>query len=199
MKNLSKKTVVLLILFCIHLVSLQAQEKNPKIANDLNGLITKSSSYQKYKIIDKNAILDFQSSLNKYIENEANKQIDFKKQIGVNEKHISDLQKQIREIQIENNTLTNEKASISVLGFLISKNTYSILMWSLFLGTLLALVILFLKFKDVNSINKNSKAVLKDLEEEYESYRRVCIEREQGLRRQLFTEKKKNTELKNVS
>ena len=199
MKNLSKKSVVLLFLFCLHLVALQAQEKNPKIAQDLNGLITKSSSYQKYKIIDKNAILDFQSSLGKYIEQEANKQIAFRKQIRANEENIATLQNQIKEIKIENNTLTNEKASISFLGLLISKSTYSTLMWSLFLGTLVALGILFLKFKDVNAINKNSKSVVKNLEEEYESYRRVCIEREQNLRRQLFAETKKNRELKNVS
>ncbi len=72
-------------------------------------------------------------------------------------------------------------------------------MWTLFLGTLLVSGILFYKFKTANAITKHSKSVLKDLEEEYESYRRVCIEREQGLRRQLFEEAKKSKEFKSVS
>ena len=99
-------------------------------------------------------------------------------------------------IKNENAILTTEKANIDFLGLSISKASYSTTMWVLFLGTLAVAGILFFRFKNANAITKHSKSVLKDLEEEYESYRRVCIEREQGLRRQLFEEAKKFKELK---
>lgn len=188
-----------MLIFCANLVAVKAQDNNPKIANDLTTLIDKSSSFKSYKVIEKSAILNFQSALSKYILLQQNNQNELVTKLNANEKMILGLQNQLKEYKSTNEKLVNEKASISFLGFSISKSSYSTIMWSLFLGTLFVLGVLFLKFKDVNRINKNSKTVLKDLEEEYESYRRVCIEREQNLRRQLFTEKKKITELKNVS
>lgn len=199
MNKTTRNSIAAVFIFCTHLLTLNAQENNPKIANDLNTLITKSSSYQNYKVIEKGAILGFQSSLNKYIEQEQNTQSLLRKEIGENEKNILGLQNQIQELRESNNILTAEKASISFLGLSISKSGYSTTMWTLFLGTLLVSGILFYKFKTANAITKHSKSVLKDLEEEYESYRRVCIEREQGLRRQLFEEAKKSKEFKSVS
>jgi len=72
-------------------------------------------------------------------------------------------------------------------------------MWALFLVALLAAVILFLSFEKANKVTKKSKTLLADLEEEYQNYRGVCVEREQNLRRQLFDEVKKSKDLKNVS
>lgn len=199
MNKLSQKTILTLFIFCATLLTGNAQENNPKIAEDLNTLITKSSSYQNYKVIEKGAVYGFQTALNKYIEQEQNTQALLRKQILTNEKEIAGLQNQMKEIKNENEVLTTEKANIDFLGLSISKASYSTTMWTLFLGTLAIAGILFFRFKNANAVTKHSKAVLKDLEEEYESYRRVCIEREQGLRRQLFEEAKKFKELKNVS
>lgn len=199
MKKLTRNSVLLVLFIFTNLVSLQAQMKTPKIANDLSNLINKSSTFKTYKVIDKSAVLNFQGALNKYILQQQNNQAELINKLNANEKLTLGLQNQLKEYKSTNETLVNEKASISFLGMSISKNSYSTIMWTLFLGTLLILGILFLKFKDVNKVNKNSKLVLKDLEEEYESYRRVCIQREQSLRRELFTEKKKNSELKSAS
>ncbi|NJM79898.1 MAG: hypothetical protein HC854_10300 [Flavobacterium sp.] len=191
MMKLTRNSVLVALLFFTHLLSLKAQENTPKIASDLSILIDKSSTFKSYKVIEKSAVLNFQLALNKYIQQQQNNQVELKNKLDANEKMILGLQNQLKEYKSTNETLVNEKASISFLGISIGKNTYSTIMWTLFLGTLLILGILFLKYKDIDKINKNSKSVLKDLEEEYESYRRVCIEREQTLRRELFTEKKK--------
>lgn len=199
MNKLSQKTIVLLFMVWMTMLSGNAQENTPKIAEDLNTLITKSSSYQNYKVIEKGAVYGFQTALDKYIDQEQNTQALLRKQILTNEKEIAGLQNQMKAIKNENAVLTTEKANIDFLGLSISKASYSTTMWVLFLGTLAVAGILFFRFKNANAITKHSKSVLKDLEEEYESYRRVCIEREQGLRRQLFEEAKKYKELKNVS
>mgnify|MGYP000456638983 CR=1 FL=1 len=54
-------------------------------------------------------------------------------------------------------------------------------------------------YKKANEITESSKMVLQELEDEYENFRRVCIEREQNLRRQLFDEIKKINELRDAS
>lgn len=199
MKKLTRNSVLVAFLFCANLATVNAQEKTPKIANDLSNLIDKSSSFKSYKVIEKSAVLNFQSALNKYILQQQNSQAELKSKLNTNAKLTMDLQNELKTYKVTNETLVNEKSSISFLGLSISKNSYSTIMWTLFLGTLAILGIVFLRFREVDKINKNSKSVLKDLEEEYESYRRVCIEREQGLRRQLFEEAKKFKELKNVS
>ena len=123
MTNLSKKMKVALFCFSASLFVSVAQENEPKITTDLNTLITKSSSYQNYKVIEKGAIYSFQTALNKYIEQEQNTQALLRKQILSNENEIAGLQNQMKELKNENTVLTTEKANIDFLGLSISKTS----------------------------------------------------------------------------
>jgi len=58
---------------------------------------------------------------------------------------------------------------------------------------------MYYRYKKANEITESFKMVLQELEDEYENFRRVCIEREQNLRRQLFDEIKKTNELRDAS
>lgn len=184
--------ILFLFVFCNSIEVLNAQEKSQKVSNDLNGIIDKSSNFKEYKVIEKKAIVGFQSTLDNYIKEEQNAQATLKSQLSVSEKKISALQKQMEDLISRNEKLAAEKGNINFLGFSISKENYAAIMWALFLGTLTTAVILFLSFKRANKATKNAKATLRDLEEEYQSYRGVSVEREQNLRRQLFDEVKKN-------
>lgn len=197
--KITKISFVAVCIFCTSFISLRAQEKSKKVLNDLTTLIEVSNSYENYKVVEKKGINAFEATLKDYIQNEQNVQALLREEVKKNENTILGLQNQIDEYKNSNDALLNEKASIGFLGFSIGKKKFTVIMWTLFLGALLAALILFFKFKSANKITTHSKSVLKDLEEEYESYRRVCIEREQGLRRQLFEEAKKFKELKNVS
>ncbi|VXB26173.1 conserved hypothetical protein [Flavobacterium sp. 9AF] len=188
-----------LAIFSVVFFQLHAQENEPQIISNLHTLITKSSSYQNYKVIDKAAISGFQNTLKNYVAKQEQMMSNLHQEIAENKKSSIVLQNQLQELKQTNELLNEEKASISFLGIQISKENYSITMWVLFLGALAIAGILFYKFKTANTVTHHSRTVLKDLEEEFESYRRVCIEREQSLRRQLFEEAKKNREFKNVS
>lgn len=197
--KITRISFVAVFIFCTSLISLRAQEKSKKVLNDLTTLIEASNNYENYKVVEKRGINAFETTLKNYIENEQNTQALLREEVKKNENTILGLQNQIDEYKNSNDALLNEKASIGFLGFSIDKKNYSFVMWTLFLGALLAALILFFRFKTANKITTNSKSLLIDLEKEYESYRRVCIEREQGLRRQLFEEAKKNKELMNAS
>lgn len=199
MKKITRNSVVALFIFSAHFFTLQAQETTPKIATDLDNLLTKSNNYQNYKIIEKGALTNFQTSLKSYIGKQQNSQVELKTQIATNQKSIANLQSQLKAITAKNSELTNDKASINFLGTSVDKANYSTIMWTLFLVTLLVAGFLFYIYKRSNAITKHANSVLRDLEAEFESYRRVCIEREQGLRRQLFETEKKTKEVKKVS
>ena len=199
MIKINKKIIFTVFIFGIVINTLNAQEKSEKVTRDLHTIIDKSNSFKEYKVIEKKAILNFESTLNNYIQQEKSTQSSLRTQLSANEKKIITLQKQLDEFKSKNETLVAEKANINFLGFSISKESYSITMWALFLGALAAAVILFLSFKRANKVTKESKSLLADLEEEYQNYRGVCVEREQSLRRQLFDAVKKSKDLKNVS
>jgi preprotein translocase subunit SecF len=179
--------------------TVNAQDKSQKVSNDLSSIIDKSNNFKEYKVVEKKAIVGFQSTLNNFIKQEQNLQASLRSQLSANEKKISVLEKQMEDYKSKNEKLVAEKANINFLGFSISKENYSITMWALFLGALAVAVILFLSFKRANKITKESKTILRDLEDEYQLYRGSSVEREQNLRRQLFDEVKKNKDLKSVS
>jgi len=87
-----------------------------------------------------------------------------------------------------------EKNNMSLFGLQMSKANYNILMWSI-IGLLLVLLLFFIyKFKNSNAITKTAKLNLEEIELKFEEHRKVALEREQKVRRQLQDEinKQKN-------
>ena len=81
-----------------------------------------------------------------------------------------------------------EKDSMSLFGIQMSKGGYNGLMWSI-IGGLLALALFFMyRFKSSNAITKEAQKSLAETEEEFEDHRRIALEREQKVRRQLQDE-----------
>jgi hypothetical protein len=69
-------------------------------------------------------------------------------------------------------------------------------MWSI-IGALLALLIFFVyKFNNSNVVTKEAKLALAEMEEEFEEHRKVALEREQKVRRQLQDEINKQKDSK---
>ena len=81
-----------------------------------------------------------------------------------------------------------EKNNMSLFGLQMSKANYNTLMWSV-IASLLALLIFFIfKFKNSNAITKSAKLALEEIEIKFEDHRKVALEREQKVRRQLQDE-----------
>ena len=198
-------SVLALVFVCCNFMFVQSQnvsqvsESNQKIMRNFLALMENSSSYQNYKVIDKERITNFQSSLVDYLRKEQSSKNDVANQLNQKNSTIAALQSQISKLEAANANLIGSTESIGFLGLEINKTTYSIVMWILVLGSIAFSGILFLKFQRANEITTSSKSILKDLEDEYEAFRRVCIEREQSLRRQLFNEIKKTNELRDAS
>ena len=103
------------------------------------------------------------------------------------------------QLQNTKNTLDNtnaQKDSISLFGMEMSKGSYNTLLWSIIVA-LLALAVYFLfRFNSSNSITKKAKRKLEEVEQEFEEHRRIALEREQKVRRQLQDEINKNKDKK---
>lgn len=162
-------------------------------------MMKESLPYKNYKVIDQNQIISFQSDLGNYLRQEQIAKKETLNQLNVKDNTIIALQNKVSELQIVNSNLLVDAKSVSFLGMAINKTMFSVVMWFLVFGVIVFSGILFLKFRRANDIANSSKSVLRELEDEYEAFRRVCIQREQNLKRKLFDEIKKTDNLRNVS
>ena len=112
-------------------------------------------------------------------------------------KEIEELKLNLSNTQTKLENTIAEKDSMQLFGMQITKPNYSLILWS-FIGMLSALLLFFIyKYRNSNAITKQAKLTLAETEEEFEEHRRVALEREQKVRRQLqdMINEQKNSEL----
>ena len=103
-------------------------------------------------------------------------------------KEISALKASLSNTQGTLDQTNSEKDSMSLFGMQMSKSGYNVLLWSIIAGLLALLLFFIYKYKNSNSITKNVNMSLAEIEEEFEEHRKVALEREQKVRRQLQDE-----------
>lgn len=108
--------------------------------------------------------------------------------VETQQKEINDLKVKLNSTQSTLDATNLEKDSMSLLGLQTSKTMYNVVIWTI-IAALLALLILFIyKFKNSNAVTRSAKKALEDIEEEFDEHRRIALEREQKVRRQLQDE-----------
>lgn len=113
---------------------------------------------------------------------------DTKVIVAKQEDEISKLRTNLDATQGTLDKTNTEKDSMSLFGIQMCKGGYNGIMWSI-IAVLLAIALLFMyKFKNSNAITKEAKKTLEETEEEFQEHRRVALEREQKVRRQLQDE-----------
>lgn len=148
----------------------------------------KSTSYQEYKVVKKEWILGLKSRTMDtvsmlYKELKLLKEVNFSQDSDIQQLKIEiDSLEELLQIAIKNNE------SMSFLGINTSKSHYNIVVW-LIIGLISFLLILsVVKARKAISAASFAKSALNTVEEEFDGYKRVAIEREQKVRRQLQDE-----------
>jgi len=162
------------------------------IKEKFEAVYNKSSNYQNYKIIKQDLITQLKRQVLDTISKHKDAYSKTIAEIEKLNKQITDLQSQLDLAKNEITSLKNEKDSISFLGNPINKTRYQLIMWLLVLGLLLALLYFIYLFKNSVQITKTAKDNLYKLEDEYNSFRELTLEREQLLKRQLLDAQKQN-------
>jgi septal ring factor EnvC (AmiA/AmiB activator) len=101
---------------------------------------------------------------------------------------ISKLKTNLAATQDNLDSTNLEKDSMSLFGIPMSKSGYNSLMWSIIAALFVFLLFFIYKFKNSNTITKRAKQNLAEIEEEFEEHRKIALEREQKVRRQLQDE-----------
>lgn len=148
----------------------------------------RSSSYKDFKVIRKS---NFQNLKKNTLD--SIKIIDEKLKIESQkntrlEQEISSVAKIRLEQNLELSEAILEKNTISFVGLKLKKNTFKIIIWSIFFMFIIIICYLAYKLKDGVRITSQAKKELTRVEEEFNSYKKKSLVRDQKLRRQLQDE-----------
>ncbi len=179
---------LLFVLFISFTVFSQEKKDTLSLPEQFDHIYRTSSSYQEYKVIRKTRYQKLKQDVVDSIQSLQN-ELDSKNSL------IKSKNDSIQEIKKVSATLSNdlnltiaEKNSTSLLGILVSKTTYNIILWSLIIILLISLLYFLYQFKNSHSITSEAKSNLAEAEEELAEYKKKSLEREQKLRRQLQDE-----------
>jgi len=163
------------------------------INNQFEYVIKKSSGWkdergQQYKVTKINWLYELRShtldSLKAINKELADTQVTVENQSN----EIASLKDTLSNTEDDLNKTKSEKDSMTLFGIQMSKTGYSMVMWAI-IAVLAGLLMFFIyKFKNSNTITREAKKSLSELEEEFEEHRKTALEREQKVRRQLQDE-----------
>jgi predicted RNase H-like nuclease (RuvC/YqgF family) len=202
MKNIKvmNKLCIVILLFFLLPFSVRSQEDVVEVDQSISGtyryLYDNSETYNAYKVFkisSMNALMKkVQDSLriNKQAIAEGKQEIvDLNNKIDILNTKIEELDQELKQTQ-------KVAGSISLLGLLISKITYNIILWGIIGGLIVLLVIAYGSHARSLKLYNIARKEFTDLNEEFEDYRRTSQENKVKLGRELQTERNKVADLK---
>ena len=181
-----------LLIFCL-LMSIDTFSQ--KTTNDTLSLskqfeqaYRRSSSYKEFKVIRKSTFQNLKKNTldsikiideKLKIENQKNTRL---------EQEINSVAKIRLEQDLELSEAILEKNTIYFVGLKLRKNTFKIIIWSIFLILIILICYFAYQLKDGIKITSQAKKELTSVEEEFNSYKKKSLVRDQKMRRQLQDE-----------
>jgi len=158
------------------------------IDNQFEFIIRRSNRYQDYKVVKTNWLYTLKAHTLDSLKAVHNELDSTNLVVSEQQKEIDDLKANLSTTQASLDFTNKEKDSMALFGMQMSKSGYNMLMWVIIAGLLALLVLFVYKFRNSNSVTKQAKNALAEIEEEFEEHRKVALEREQKVRRQLQDE-----------
>ncbi|TPV32262.1 tRNA (guanine-N1)-methyltransferase [Paucihalobacter ruber] len=158
------------------------------VENQFEYVIQRSNNYQDYKVVKKVWLQQLKSHVMDSLNQVKSEVVKSSLVIEQQSEELSKLKDDLNSTKLKLDNTITEKDSMQLFGLQLSKTGYSTIMWAV-IGVLLLMLFLFIyKFNASNSITNSTKKKLVEVEEEFEEHRRVALEREQKVRRQLQDE-----------
>ena len=181
-----------LFIFCLLIsvstFSQKTKNDNLSLSKQFEQVYRRSSSYKDFKVIRKSTFQNLKKNTLDSIKIIDEKlKIESQKNTRL-EQEISSVAKIRLEQNLELSEAILEKNTISFVGLKLKKNTFKIIIWSIFFMFIIIICSLAYKLKDGVRITSQAKKELTRVEEEFNSYKKKSLVRDQKLRRQLQDE-----------
>ena len=192
------KYKIVFILFFINSFSSFSQDaivEDFSIKGQFDNIYRISTTYQIYKVIDKDKYQKLKSNVLDSLKN-SKKLISEKENLLKSErKNIQNINESLDKTKAKLAVTLQKENSISLFGVPLNKVTYNIIIWFIIVALAFCLSLFVFKFSKSNVLTKQAQENLTDVEQEFDNHKKKSIEREQKLRRQLLDEinKHRNT------
>ena len=147
-----------------------------------------STNYKGYKVINKEKFLDLKQQVLDSSKASQNLLIEKNNLLKASKLDNKKNQEALTLTKLTLETTLKKENSISLFGIQLSKFIYNFILWTLISLLLVLVIYLSFKFQKNNFLTKRATQNLKNVEYEYEQYRKKALEREQKLRRTLQDE-----------
>ncbi len=191
-----------LLLLCLG-TSAWAQEANPATATDTplqsqyDNMLSTSNRYREgsreFKVVRRDYLDAFMSNINDSISGYTTRIDRLEEELAGLQDQIDATSSEVRDRDATIKELNAERDSVSLLGMQLDKGTYSLVMWSLVIGLLIALLVALASTRIAASNNTSLKRERDKLAEDLEQSRKSRLTVEQDLRRQLQDEINRRT------
>ena len=177
-----------LFIFClfvsVNTFSQKAKNDTLPLSKQFEQVYRRSSSYKDFKVIRKTTFQDLkENTLNSIKSIDEKLKIESLKNTRL-EQEINNITKTHLELDLKLSNAILEKDTISFVGLKLKKNTFKIIIWSIFFMLIILICYLAYKLKDGVKITSQAKKELTRVEEEFNSYKKKSLVRDQKLRRQ---------------
>jgi uncharacterized integral membrane protein len=166
---------------------------NSTLNNQFEYVLKKSGNFkgtngQAYEAVKRSMLLTLQAHTRDSLKTIQTKLDNSRSTVEAQQKEIKSLKSNLNGTQSTLDATNLEKNNMSLLGLQMSKTSYNVLMWAIIAGLLALLLFFIFKFKNSNSVTRNVKNALEEIEEEFDEHRKTALDREQKVRRQLQDE-----------
>ncbi len=191
MKQIFKTLIVASLAFIFSFkVSAQGSEviDTGTIKQQLDYIMTKSTTYQNYKVVKITTLNKFTSHVIDSIDQAQKQYKESLNTILSKKEEIDSLTLSLGKANNKIEDLQTAKDSVFIFGKPVNKASYNSMMWGLVMVLLGAIVLLFLLFKRSNKITSRLKSELSEIKDEFESHRKNAREREEKMARRHLDE-----------
>lgn len=206
MKSLTKVAVILIVTLNLQTLSAQTQQDDTDEQLSLDGgtidsqfeyVFRKSGNFkgtngQPYEAVKQAWLLKLKANVLDSLKTTYKNLDDSEATVANQVKEIESLKERLNNTQTTLDQTNEEKNNMALLGMQTSKTNYNVIMWTIIAVLTTFLLFFVYKFKNSNSLTKEAKLKLEEVESEFEEHRRNALEREQKVRRQLQDEINKN-------
>jgi hypothetical protein len=178
-----------LLLLCAMITSAQNEKaQDNTIEAQFVRVIDMSNSYQEYKVIRRSKLATLRKNILDSLT-ALETAIQIKDAIITSQSStISTLEVSLNSTQNNLNTSKAKEDNMALFGITTKKGSYNFILFSIISFLLLGLFLFILKFKNSNTITKETNHKLSEIEGAFENYRQKKLEDEQILRRKLQDE-----------
>ncbi|MEL7001694.1 MAG: hypothetical protein AAFN93_03055 [Bacteroidota bacterium] len=172
--------------------------KSQTLQEQYNTLKENSENYKVYKVIKRTELEQFWSIVQDSIQTSEGELIEANQQITAHQTSIAQLNSNIEKQQAEIGGLQFDTNHIQVLGIDFSKDSYIIINFTVIVGLVIALGLLYYRFKHDHKVAKSKVAAYQKLDAEFEDYKKNSLEKQMKLRRELQTERNRIDEIRSA-